>query len=382
MLLIMVVAMTVVFVIGAIAVDVGLFLSERRGAQSDADFVALSGAWALLDPAATEADANAAADAALVANDEQLNASIFGTQVDLITRCVSVDVRHDSKPLFFAIFGLGSPDIGAHAKACAGAANAPGNLVPFEMSDNPGDCFEDDEKPKLGAMCGIEMAAQDGNPRGMLDLQAPAPFCSHSPGAGDIVDLIENSAPGFCYINTTGVCDPGNNGPWHDCVAAQDGNPKKVIDGVYARVSADGDCDSTASPTNLDGVDDFLETVKLVFGSGSSGIYAPIDCSTADGMQMSPRLISLIILEEPPLAGNTGYPIKAIASFYLAGCANESVVVVDEDDLVDRYCGPSFPEPGHAVVYGRFVNIIYANTPGGIGVPTDQTTAFAIALVE
>jgi len=84
MLLIMVVAMTVVFVIGAIAVDVGLFLSERRGAQADADFVALSGAWALLDPGATEADAQAAVDATLVANDEQLNASINGVRRRLI----------------------------------------------------------------------------------------------------------------------------------------------------------------------------------------------------------------------------------------------------------------------------------------------------------
>ncbi|MEE8543509.1 MAG: hypothetical protein V3S94_06590, partial [Gammaproteobacteria bacterium] len=366
----------------AIAVDVGLFLSERRGAQSDADFVALSGAWALLDPGATEADAEAAANAALVANDEQLNASIFGVQVDLVAGCVSVDVRHDSKPLFFAIFGLGSPDIGAHAKACTGAANVPGDLVPIQIVDNPGDCFTTDEIPIFTSMCGIEMAAQNGDPRGILDLEAPGGYCSYSPGAGEITDLLADGATGICLINENEPpsCDPNNNGPWYDCVAIQDGNPKKVLDGIYARLSRDGDCDGDGN-----GVDDFDETVDLIFDSDPPGdpftsIYGAHDCSSADGMQKSPRLVTLFVLEDEPGPGNGGYPIIAFAAFYIAGCAHESEVVVSESDLGDRYCGPSYPEPGHAVVYGRFVNLIF--TGSGISVPTDQTTAFGIALVE
>jgi len=293
----------------------------------------------------------------------------------MIARCVTVDVLHDTPPLFFSIFGLASPDIGAHARACTGSANAPGNLVPFEIDDNTGDCYFGEE-PIFTAMCGIEMSAPDGNPRGMLDLEAPAPYCSHSPGAGDIIDLIENSAPGGCLINTSGFCDPANNGPWFDCVAAQDGNPKKVIDGVSARLARDGGCDGP----DVGGWDDFEETVELVFGSGVTGIYSPRDCSTAEGLQHSSRLVSLIILEDPPLAGNSGYPIKAIAGFYLAGCAANTVVVLSESDL-DRYCTPAGTgPPGLAVVYGRFVNIII--TGGGIGPTSEQTTAFGIALVE
>src|SRR3990172_5917562 len=68
--------MTVVFVIGAIVVDVGLWVSERRGAQTDADFVALAGAWELLDPASDATDAVNAAMDSLTANDEQGNASL------------------------------------------------------------------------------------------------------------------------------------------------------------------------------------------------------------------------------------------------------------------------------------------------------------------
>ena len=259
MMLIMVLAMTITFFIGAIAVDIGLFLSERRGAQQDADFVALSGAWALLDPGATEAEVTDATDLALAANDEQGNAFTIGVDVNLDTRCVSADVGHESKPLFFQIFGIVAPDIGAHAKACTGAANQPGNLVPFEIDDNSGDCFTG-ELPNFAAMCGIEVSAPDGNPRGMLDLDAPAPFCSHSPGAGNIEELIEISAPGSCLVSTTGVCDPNSNGPWYDCVAVQDGNPKKVLDGVAARLATDGACDGL----DAGGVDDFLETITLI----------------------------------------------------------------------------------------------------------------------
>ena len=125
--------------------------------------------------------------------------------------------------------------------------------------------------------------------------------------------------------------------------------------------------------------------MDLVFGAGVTGIYAPRDCDpSTPGTQASPRLVTLIVLEEPPptSSGPTGYPIIAFAGFYLAGCATETAVVVDEDDL-DRYYIPNSVltgPPGKAVVYGRFVNIIVAG--GGIGNPTAQTTAFGIALVE
>ena len=383
MILMMVLAMTVMFIVGAIAVDVGLWLSERRGAQTDADFVALSGAWELLDPSAAEADAVAAVNTALDANDEQLNASLIAVDVDLEARCVAVDVGHASRPLFFAIFGVGAPDIGAHAKACAGAASGPGNLVPFQIDDNPGDCFDVNEEPIFTAMCRIELGAQGGTAgRGMLDLQAPDDFCSYSPGNGDIEELIVDAAPGICLINdpATNTCDPSNQGPWYDCVAIQTGDPKAVLDGVATRLAKDGDCDGDG-----DGVDDFDETVDLVFGAGVTGIYAPHDCDPLTaGTQASPRLVTLIVLEDPPPKnpGNSGFPIVAFAGFYIAGCATETAVVVDEDDL-DRYCIPSSPltgPPGKAVVYGRFVNIIVAG--GEIGDPTAQTTAFGIALVE
>lgn len=378
MIIVFVGVMTVVFVVGAIAVDVGLWLSERRGAQSDADFVALTGAWELLDPGATVGDVTTAVDGALAANDEQLNASIEGSpDIDLGERCVAVDVRHDSALLFSAIFGLTDIDIGAHAKACAGAANAPGDVVPFQIDDNPGPCFDSNEEPIFTSMCPLELGAQSGDPRGMLDLNAPGDYCSDSPDAGEIEDVIVDGASGICMINETGTCDPAANGPWYDCVAVQDGNPKKVLDGVAARLAAEGACDD-----NSDGIEDWDETVVLLFDTGDpyTSIYEARDCDPlTEGKQYSVRLISLIVLEEKPPSGNTGWPILAFASFRLEGCQAEGVPVADETDL-DRDCSGDYGPQGHAVVYGRFVKIVF--TGGGITPPNDQTTAFGIGLVE
>ncbi len=289
MLIVMVLAITLTFVIGALAVDIGLFLRERRSAQADSDFAAL-------------------------------------------------------------------------------AANAPDNIVPFWIDNNPGPCFDANEDPIFTSMCPLKMSVQGVSPRSMLDLVAPEDYCSSSPGDGDIENLIENSAPGICLINEIDDCDPNNNGPWYDCVATQVGNPTKVIDGMAARLAKDGGCDGP----DPGGVDDFFETINLNFDSGDplTSTYEARDCDElTPGKQMTPRLVSLIVLEERPGPGTTGYPILAFADFYFAGCASETVVVEDEDDL-DRYCtlagtGP----PGEAVIYGRFVNIISCADLNDDGLP-------------
>jgi hypothetical protein len=332
--------MTVIFVVGAIVVDIGLYLSERRGAQTDADFASLAGAFELLNPGASASDAEDAAMGNLAANDEQDNIDWQDIVVDDscfdrgVNDAVKVDVQHSSKALFFGIFGLAEPEIGAHAKACVGAAQAPGDLIPFQIDDNPGPCFDTQEEPKFTSMCPIELGAQGGNSsRGMLDLDAPGDFCSETSGAGDIEDLIEFGAPGICLINTEDSCDPDNKGGWYDCVGVQTGNPQNVLDGVNKRVVKDGLCD-----TDGDGVDEFSETVEVVFDTNNpfTSVYGARDCDpSTDGLQQSPRLVTIIVLEEPPPqnAGNTGFPIEAFAGFYLAGCAGENDVVIDEGQL-------------------------------------------------
>lgn len=346
-LVLLVLGMTVMFVIGAIVVDIGLWLSERRGAQTDADFAATAGAWELLRPGASASDAVTAATSSLSANDEQGNAA-FANPVQVDDSCwdrgvndaVTVDVSHGSRGLFFDIFGLTNPDIGAHAKACVGAAQGIGDIVPFHVTDNPGPCFDTNEEPIFTALCDVERGAHGSNPRGLLDLEADQ-YCSNRSGSGDPEELIENGAQGLCLIDENGNCE-GGSGPqqgYYDCVYAQTGNTANIQAGVNARVSKDGDCDALYG--NGNGTDDFLETIQIVFNTGNptTSIYEARDCDlAADGLQKSPRLVTLVVLENEA-DQNDPEPIIAFAGFYLSGCGDERITHTDET-LIDPYCGP------------------------------------------
>jgi hypothetical protein len=405
-LMLVVLGMTVIFVIGAIAVDVGLWLSEKRGAQTDADFPALAGAWELLPQNGNAATANAAANEWAADNDETSNLVVDNVIVD--DSCfnqgtddaVAVEVTHNSRALFMSIFGIATdPDIRARAKACAGAATGLGGILPFQIDDNPGPCFDTLEQPIFTTFCPIEFGAQGGNPRGIIDLEAPGDYCSDANGSGDIEDMIEFGANGNCFINTSGDCDPDRNGPWYDCVAVQTGNPKKVMDGVFKRVSKDGACDARYG--DGDGLDEFDEVVELVAGSGPTGLYEGRDCDpNTDGKQLSPRVVTIVVLENPPSPGNRGYEIVAFAGFYLAGCTPEGVVVTNQSQLDTECDAPGNPAPtptpgplptptpappgggvGHSVVWGQFVKLVTTDQ-GGVGPPNSQTTIFGISLVE
>jgi hypothetical protein len=337
--------MTVIFAIGAIAVDVGLWLSEKRGAQTDADFPALAGAWELLPFVGNSTSAQQAVNDWADDNDETTNLTVDNIVID--DSCwnqgtddaVYVEVTHDSRTLFTSIFGLvDEPPIRAKAKACAGAATGLSGIIPIELDNNPGPCFDSNEEPKFTSFCPIELGAQGGNPRGIIDLQASGDYCSESGGSGDIEDLIEWGATGNCFIKppASGGCNPQRNGPWYDCVAVQTGNPAKVLDGVFKRVSRDGDCDQTWG--DGDGLDEFDETVELLAGDPITGLYEGRDCDpNTEGKQISPRLVTIVVLENPPVPGNVGYPILAFAGFYLAGCTPEDVVVTNQSQL-DSEC--------------------------------------------
>lgn len=358
-LILLVFAMTVIFLMGAVAVDLGLWISERRGAQTDADASALAGAWELLDfgdsDAQNQSDAITKATAYLDVN-EQGSPNEFVQPGGLVVddSCwdqgradgVKADVNHGTKALFSSIFDIVAPVPGAHAKACAGAATGLGSVLPFEIDDNPGPCFDVDEKPRFTSMCPIELGAQGGNPRGVLDLDASGDYCSDANGSGDIIDMIVNGASGNCLPNEKSPpsCDPNKNGPWYDCVAVQNGNPKKVLTGVETRLATDGLCDSEFGDEfgTRDGTDDFFESVELIpeFDTGDpyTSLYEARDCDPSqDGKQPSPRVVTIIVLEDSPSSGNTGYPIIAFAGFYIAGCTPEGEVVADESD-VDKDC--------------------------------------------
>src|SRR3989304_3698503 len=68
-LILWVLAATIIFAIGAITVDFGLWLTERRGAQKDADAATMAGAFELLNQAFVNPANNAFAAVKTAAED-------------------------------------------------------------------------------------------------------------------------------------------------------------------------------------------------------------------------------------------------------------------------------------------------------------------------
>lgn len=373
----------VIVLAGAIVIDFGLWFSERRGAQKDSDLSSLAGAWEYAlwlgtGSVGTPPDGDAATKAQewFDSNNQADNASI----VNLVASfpCVTVDSRHDSRSLFAGIFGIGAPDIGARAVACAGALTGVGDVLPLETALN-GQCFTAGE-PDFGELCGLEFGAPSGPARGLVDLRSDGTHCSESGGPmsyGEIVRLMVEGAEGSCFINEgePPTCAPDRRGPWFDCVAVQTGNAQAILDGIEARIGLEPVCD-----TSGDGIDSFDESVVLVDDGGditdlSTNIYEARDC----GGETSPRLVTIIVLpREPPRnAGNRGFPIAGFAGFYLWGCAPEAGL--SEAEVVDRKCDAP-RQVGLQVVYGNFVNLIVAG--GQSGPPGGPGTQFTISLVE
>jgi len=407
---------TITMVMGVITVDFGLWLSERRGAQTDADLPALAGAreYMLWLAEGNRCENGGAPDqAAEAAVDNWFNLNTDQTKADPDPRytytvqpdcpCVDVRVKHESKTLFSSFFapvfdGVAG-NIGAHARACAGAAVAPENAVPFEVA-KPDPCFSDGS-PDFDKLCPLESGAHGecppdapssckSNPRGMVDLEAPPGYCSEGKANADPGPLIACGAPGMCLPNEGDAC-PGSR--WYDCAAVQDGNTAEVLDAVQCRLNGDSSCNKvhklTCTPegeglcdADANGIDDFDESVTLM--PGTDNVYEPKDCDpTTAGEQISPRIITVIVFDEipPPGGSSTGRPIRAFAGFYLAGCAEEGKIVNTTDDLTEdeRKCIYSGP-PGNGVVYGQWVNLIAAGS--GIGPVDESTTVFGIALVD
>jgi hypothetical protein len=116
-LILFVMGATVIFAIGAIVVDIGLWVSERRSAQAAADLAALAAATQLRDPS----DPNAAAIAKGLdfakrngydTADSRIRVGVFP---DLPNDTVKVEIEEHGGSLFAGIFGITNMDVGATA---------------------------------------------------------------------------------------------------------------------------------------------------------------------------------------------------------------------------------------------------------------------------
>ena len=383
----------VALVIGVVAVDASMWQSERRGAQKDADLSALAGAYELLDvqDGTTADQARAAADAFQDANDEAGNAEIADGDnlADILvdSTCfnsdvldsVSLNVRHKSRTFFADAFGLSiAPDIGAHARACMGSPIEGTGLLPLgvQVRGVDSDCFQDDpanptgpEVPVFGQYCqlafaGSDLASGEGGFLKMFDDVGTACSDANTGGGQTLQNEIEQGgAPTTCYVAPPGTTSADCDGPppasWpfpyvNYCVWPKTGTFSNPIQDAFTTMfEGEGECDAMFG-TDANLYDDWLEVVSAVNGDPNPD---PGTTTFAKRACDSPRLVSLVIIDQFQANGNDPAPILAFASFYIESC-------IMPDGTQYRTCDIQGGQIGQAKLYGFFMNILELGTIG------------------
>ena len=308
--------MTLMASFGALAIDVGLIVNERRDAQNDVDKAALAGAQELtLDPGSVGTDTTAARNAArawAASNGIDTSDPEIRLDVDVVYNCfsnadavptgVQVTVSRPAPSMFVRVIGLTDWEATATATACSGVPIEAGNFLPWAVS-RVSDCFNEVGGvyvPVWGATCDIVI---DSNVTGLhgelgLDRNVGA-ACDDGNGSANVLeDNIVYGGIANCTINVDSVVgNPGHNaGPAHD--------------GLETRLSADGACD-----TDGDYSDDFDE-VFIPISAEADAAYRAFCNSVRD--------ITLIVIHDwadpDNLEGNNTYLVRGFMRMYLDGC--------------------------------------------------------------
>lgn len=341
--------------VAAMAIDVGLYVVDRRDAQSDVDKAALAGAAEL-----TLRASNAGADTAAAENAAREWAAKNGIDtsdptltltVEVIDTCYSSDdgmptgvrVALERVPDWIFLNFVGGPDdwtVNTSATACAGLPVEMSGMMPFAISRS-GSCFEPSDGnyvPRYGERCDVVMASNTTGLVSELGLSTSGACDSGNSSANVLEQNIVNGATVSCRIGDTVKANSGHN-------------VGKTYDGIRTRLTsaAEGRCDASytgtnfgasnsalnavvatplASPSNGDGMDDFYEIWEWD-GTGHPGIkLAPRDCdaSTA-GVQTSPRNVVLIVIQDYTVEDgihNKSYIVRDFARAYIEGCTRSN----------------------------------------------------------
>ena len=393
--MLIVVALLVVplaFVLAAVVVDASIWQSERTGAQKDADLSSLAGAYELLDQSSGEANTIALARTAVAVNadinDEAGNAGIIG-DIAVDKTCfnsdqldsVIVDISHESQAFFSSIFGISiAPDIGAHARACMGSPIEATGILPLGVQVTGFDtqCFQPDpsnptgpELPIFGQYCRIAFAGENlaSGEGGFLRLfNDGGSTCSDSNAAGGNVlndEIAAGGANTTCYVAPPGANCNAVPADWpygnvvNYCVWPKPQTFNRPTQQAFTTlIDGEGACDALYG--NNDGIDDWLEVVDAINGDptpSNTATFAARDCDTVtSGIQRSPRLVDLVVIDQFDVTGNQPRLIRAFASFYIDAC--------EVNGTQFRDCRVRGGRIGQASLYGFFMNVLNVGTIG------------------
>ena len=380
-LILLVFAMSIVFAIGVIIVDFGLWFSERRGAQATADFSVLAGAQTFLDNPDDSAGAFNDAVQFAVSNGTDPNA-IDGTSTSSCSAeksCIAVGrgdcyedgstsdmpwveakIRRPAGSLFTGILDIATVDIGAVARACVGSPREAYDLSPFGVQtgynaangdpetggqcsndlDDDGDgvvndgcplsgCMEPNPedstrtRPVYGAVCILKTGAQQSvsGQRGQLTI---GPTCR---------EVSASTLKHDFHYGTGAPCALGQE------INTGSGNIIGLLQGLNLRLLDEGRCDELFYTGHAD-YDDFDEVFAMpgsggpvvpspdnIFSSNPCEVNSDPNASDSDGNHVHtylPRAIDLVLIDQLEQGAQTA-TITGFAAFYVIGCFNDSI---------------------------------------------------------
>ena len=354
---------TIIALVAAVTIDFGLWFSERRGAQKDADLIALAGAYELLEDTAGFSDVESAVGDATLANGIDPADDVHNLDVKSLTfpagfdgdpaychdatdgggrpNAVVLDIDHESSALFSNIYrGLGgqpaegAPAIGAHACARAGSLRSTTGLRPwivsmfnspcFEQVDDDGDGVVDDDdeyQPRFRQNCVFRFESPSSQVGSIRIGDDEGDVCNEpGGGAAKYRENIVEGAGALCSIGDLVDTEPGLNvGP--------------TVAALADLLAGEGECDAKNGQPN--GIDEFLESFDATSDIPSSQVtFVERDCTT-------PRAVHLVIIDEFDGTGFDTRPIRGFAAFFLEQCEKlDNAGLIIAESATCEFSGP------------------------------------------
>ena len=419
---IMMAAFLLLFVVfGFAVIDVGLYMNERRDAQSDVDKIALAGALELtIDPQGRTQDelrngAIAAAESWATANG--IDITDLSLSIDVINTCFSEDggsdgewtgvrVSHAREPLsfFISLVSVVDWEASASAVACAGAPLSVTGFLPFALSQTS-DCFELDAEgnyqERVGERCDIVVDQNEQGLAGLLGVARDAGSqCEDGNSSGAVLgENIVEGASTTCTVDESSIqgATGFTLGPLRSSLAERlldnfcetaftadplltDATdfwaPTDALNAVLlATATANGDpyIPLATDPTGVraDGHDDLYEIWARDPSSGHPAVgLIEYNCGTAEEPRTSKRNATLILVRDYAVPdGNSGpksYLVRGFSRVYLEGCT---------DSNGEFHKGCDNLGGGPFTIHARFVSQSGIST-SQIGHPSGKTDLF------
>ncbi len=348
-------AMAVLMGFTALAIDVGLFLEERRDNQNDADAAALAGVQYLPEhPALAIVSARDWAKKNGVADSEIVTIEVRSTNVTNDSMYVQLSTKFSW--LFGRVLGQTTSAVPAKAKAIVGSLGGNSQMMPWALLEGDSNCLDANGDAIYGATCNVKVGANSsaiGGWYGALDYDG---------NGGGSAEYLGNIVDGE---TNTRYCVAGDSSP--GCVSsvsvvdALDGNKVGGTDhGIDNRLALGG----TPCDTDGNGTDDFDEIFQLNTANLGAGATYTVICD-------SPRLIIIPIVSysSVPVATVTiqGWSLAYLKAYTCVGGSGNS-----------GNCGAQ----GHWEVQIQLVDAVYSQSSGFITAYQSDASITVRRLVE